>query len=259
MKSIISLLKLGIILDSRSTKTSSKIIYYMFNFFIAFLIGGIVFLILFSDINTEEGLNAFLNIVFFFIFFLIFIFNLIKYISRTAINIKKINHFPIHKEKIYYSFLISDLLSFRNFFCMIIIIIISIFLITNYDFYGFFSIIFIILYFFFTIIWIRNFFIIFDNFLSKTKIRNNLVVLIIFLGIIVYILALIGEQFDIENNPSKFISIFTYLPFGWAGNGIINLISESFFSAFLYLFLLLIFNILGIKCGIVLMKRKEFY
>ncbi|MCK4645612.1 MAG: hypothetical protein KAU46_05120 [Candidatus Aminicenantes bacterium] len=208
--------------------------------------------------KSLEDLNVIIDVYLFLILFLTFIERLVKYVSKTEISLEKINHLPIGKKEIYFSFLLADLLSFRNLAYFFMLGIIFRFLIVNYGFYAIFSIFFLFAFYISILIWIRDLIIILDNFFSKRKIKNALGAILGILASSFIILSFIGERMDLESNPQKIIAVFSYLPFGWAGNGIISLISQSIGQGLIYLLLLLSFALAGVKIGVVLVKKKKF-
>lgn len=258
MRSTATLFKTLLTLEKRVTKTPSKIAYYTSQIFKALLCAFLSFLIIQVEEKNIENINVTVDIFLFVIFLLACIGSLAKYVSKAGISLKKINHFPVGKKEIYYSYLLSDLLSFRNFAYLIMLGIIFRFLILWYGYFAIFSILFLIAFFVSILIWIRNLIIFFDNFFSQRKIKNTLGFILVFVIAVIIVLSYVGERMDLDSNPQKIIAAFSYLPFGWAGNGIIGLISQSIGQALLNLLFLLIFALVGIKIGLLLIRRKKF-
>ncbi|NPV83255.1 MAG: hypothetical protein HPY46_06720 [Candidatus Aminicenantes bacterium] len=249
LKNIIALI------DSRSTRHSNRAVYYIIHSVIALILGIGFFAVLFVESKNRQHFQITIEIMLLFVLYILIISNLARYISHAEIRLWKINHFPIKKRDIYLSYLFSDLLSFRNIPSLTAIFIITAFLIKIYGLFAVFSLLFLMVYFFSIIVWIRNGLFILERFLVKKSIRENLYSVLLATVIIVFALSYILDKLDTEG---IILSIFGYMPMGWAGNGIFGLQERLYIQALLNLAWLCIFSFVGIKVGLILVKRLSY-
>ncbi|MGB9765635.1 MAG: hypothetical protein ACPLZD_09830 [Candidatus Saccharicenans sp.] len=240
------------LLDERSTKHFGRVAYHITHSLIAFIAGIGFFAILFVEANNRLRFQACVDIMLAFILFILTISSLARYISQTEISLWKINHFPIKKQDIYLAYLFSDIFSFRNISSLTVVLIITAFLIKNYGLFAISSLLFLLTYFFSIIVWIRTCLFILEKLLSKKSIKDNLYSLLLTTIIIVFILSYILDKIRTEET---IISIFSYTPMGWAGNGIFCLQEHFYIQALLNFAWLCLFSFVGLKIGIILIKR----
>lgn len=257
MREIIALLRLSFKLDKRSGKKLSQLAYYTVNVFAGLVMGLAFFIIIFIEAKNIIIFNAMIDVFLFIILFFVIIGSLTKYVAKVEISPFKINYLPIKKRNIYIGILLSDLLSFRNFGSFSLIFAIYIFTIKRYGFYMAFSIILLLVFYFSCFIWIRNILLLLDNVLINKKIRDKLSSGLFLLAVSIYIMFYLADKINLESNPERIIEGFRYLPIGWAGNAMTELISHSLSKAVLDISKLVIFALIGMKIGLMLINRKN--
>lgn len=252
---IILLRKITALIDSRSTRHSNRVAYYIIHLVIALIMGIGVFAVLFVESKNRRHFQIIIEVMLLFVLYILTISNLARYISHAEISLWKINHFPIKKRDIYLSYLFSDLLSFRNMPSLTAIFIITAFLIKIYDLFAVFSLLFLMVYFFSIVVWIRNGLFILERLLVKKSIRDNLYSVLLATIIIVFVLSYILDKTDKEQ---LILNIFGYMPMGWVGNSIFGLQERLYIQALLNFAWLCIFSFVGIKIGLILVKRLSY-
>lgn len=252
---LILLRKITALIDSRSSRRFNRVVYYIIHLVIALIIGIGFFAVLFVESKNRRHFQIIIEIMLLFVLYILTISSLARYISHAEISLWKINHFPIKKRDIYFSYLFSDLLSFRNIPSLAAIFIITAFLIKIYGLFAVFSLLFLMVYFFSIIVWIRNGLFILERLLVKKSIRDNLYSVLLATIIIVFALSYILDKIEEEG---VILSIFGYMPMGWAGNGIFGLQERLYIYALLNLAWLCIFSYIGIRIGLILVKRLSY-